>query len=103
MNEQLPETVSFALIIELQMQLERALNSIADKTTQGEATYLIWCAAHVNKIAAGYCALRNQSLYSTRTQDGPYGVLPGVLRLCDGAGGLAAFLSMAGSGAGSKP
>ncbi len=62
MNEQHPETVSITLITKLRMQLENALNSIAGKTTQGEATYLIWCASHVNKIAAGYCALRNQSL-----------------------------------------
>jgi hypothetical protein len=53
MNPQELEATSLALVVELRGLLESALNSIGGKTTEGEATYLIWCAIHTNRIVAG--------------------------------------------------
>jgi hypothetical protein len=53
---------SLMLIGELQRLLANALDSIAGKITEGEISYLVWGASHVNKVVAGYAELRKRQM-----------------------------------------
>lgn len=46
------------LLKRVQTSLAHALNSLAGKSTEGGASYLVWCSAHVNKAFGGYIVLR---------------------------------------------
>ena len=46
----------------MQINLARALDSLADRTTEGGASYLVWGATHINKTVGGYVALRQARL-----------------------------------------
>ena len=50
------------LLKRVQVNLASALDSLAGKTTEAEASYLVWGAAHINKTIAGYIVLREARL-----------------------------------------
>jgi hypothetical protein len=55
------------LITDLNAALEAALGSLAGKSTDGEATYLVWMASHVFRLVEGYIKLRNAgSTYASK-------------------------------------
>lgn len=56
------EKPSLALLNDLQAEISRALNSLADRQTQGEVSYLVYMAIHINHLIAGYCELRNRGV-----------------------------------------
>lgn len=56
------ENESSSFVQELQAVLAQALESLAGKDTEGEASYLVWCSIHINKILSGYNELRRQSM-----------------------------------------
>ena len=50
------------LVIELNTVLGVALQSLGGKSTEGEASYLVWAASHVSRLVAGYIELRKCGL-----------------------------------------
>ena len=63
-NNSLPQIddEAVALLKRVQVILAKSLDSLAGKTTEAEASYLVWAAAHINKTAAGYVVLRESRL-----------------------------------------
>lgn len=62
MTSKSTEADSLALVSELQALLTKALDSIAGKSTEGEVSYLVWGASHVNKTVAGFAELRKRQM-----------------------------------------
>jgi hypothetical protein len=49
-----------ALLVDVQRLLGNALNSMAGKSTEAEASYLMWASISVNRAAEGYLCLRKR-------------------------------------------
>ncbi len=64
MNNGLPQIDAEAvtLLKRVQVILADALDSLAGKVTEAEASYLVWAAAHINKTVGGYVVLRESRL-----------------------------------------